>query len=278
MFNEILWQSALLITAMAFVAEYCDSTLGMGYGTSLTPILLLMGYQPMQIVPSILLSELFTGLAASFLHNKLGNVELFNSKYYSNLKNSHLSFLQNLKRFLPKHLKISLLIGFCSILGTVVAVILALNLPKFYTKLYIGTLITAMGILILLSKNKNYKFSWHKITGLSLLASFNKGISGGGYGPVVTSGQMLSGINGKNAIGITSFAEALTCLVGLVIYLISGSGIDWSLAPFLLVGGLLSVPLSGFTVKKIKTHSLRTIIGVVTLFLGMLTLYKIFFV
>jgi hypothetical protein len=29
-------------------------------------------------------------------------------------------------------------------------------------------------------------------------------MSGGGYGPVVTGGQLLSGVNGKNAIAITS--------------------------------------------------------------------------
>ena len=36
-------QVGLPIVFMAFVAEYFDSSLGMGYGTSLTPILLLLG-------------------------------------------------------------------------------------------------------------------------------------------------------------------------------------------------------------------------------------------
>ena len=40
----------------AFICEYMDSTLGMGYGTTLTPILLMMGYNPLQIVPVVLIS------------------------------------------------------------------------------------------------------------------------------------------------------------------------------------------------------------------------------
>jgi len=266
--------TGVIIILMAFVAEYFDSTLGMGYGTSLTPVLLIMGYEPMQIVPCVLLSELFTGLAASIVHDKMGNVQLF-PKNLENIKVSRLGFFANIRSYIPIHLKISLLIGSCSIIGTVVAVLIAVSIPKLYVKLYIGVLISLMGVLILVTSRMNFKFSWFKITGLSILASFNKGISGGGYGPVVTSGQLLSGVNGKNAIGITSLAESLTCLVGLIVYFFVGNEMDWRLAPFLLIGGLLSVPLSGISVKKMNTNFLRTIIGVVTLLLGGLTLYKV---
>ena len=247
-------QIGLPVVFMAFVAEYFDSTLGMGYGTSLTPILLLLGYQPMQIVPCILLSELFTGIFAGLIHSKMGNVNLLPHGTL-NVKNNQVKFLSNLKSYLPHHLKISLLIAACSIIGTVGAVLLAVSLPKFYVKFYIGLLILTMGILILVTNKKVYKFSWKKIVGLSVVASFNKGMSGGGYGPVVTSGQLLSGIDGKNAIGITSFAEGVTCMVGLIMYLSMNQIIDWTLAPFLVFGGMLSVPLAGITVKTVSyTH------------------------
>jgi len=272
---SFILQVGVPIILMAFVAEYFDSTLGMGYGTSLTPILLLLGYQPMQIVPCILLSELFTGIFAGLIHNRMGNVRLF-TKQKPKFKDSQLNFISNLKSYLPKDLKISLIIALCSIIGTVAAVAISVSLPRFYVKLYIGVLILTMGLLILITSKKVFKFSWKKIIGLSVVASFNKGLSGGGYGPVVTSGQLLSGVNGKNAIGITSFAEGLTCLVGLVMYLSMNQTIDWRLAPFLVLGGMLSVPLSGITVKKMKTDKLRSIIGVVTVGLGLLTLGKIF--
>jgi len=45
----------ILLMPLAFVCEFIDSSLGMGYGTSLTPILLLMGFHPLQVVPAVLL-------------------------------------------------------------------------------------------------------------------------------------------------------------------------------------------------------------------------------
>jgi len=49
------------------------------------------------------------------------------------------------------------------------------------------------------------------------VGAFDKGISGGGYGPVVTGEQMVLGIPGRNAVGITSFSEGLVSLVGLAV-------------------------------------------------------------
>jgi len=79
----------------------------------------------------------------------------------------------------------------------------------------------------------------------------------------------------KKRICITSFAEGLTCLVGLIMYLSLNKAIDWTLAPFLVFGGILSVPLAGITVKM-NTDKLRLIIAIVTIGLGLLTLGKIF--
>jgi len=269
----------ILIIIIAFISEYVDSTLGMGYGTTLTPILLLFGFSPLQVVPSILLSELITGLLAGFTHHSVGNVELrpktmSPKKIYDAIKK--FGIFESFKRGIPLHLKIALLIASCSIIGTLLAVFIAVNIPKFYLKLYIGILILSIGLVILLTLNKNFGFSWKKITGLSLIASFNKGISGGGYGPVVTGGQLLSGVDGENAVGITSLAEGLTCIVGVIAYFLTQKIIDWILAPYLIIGAVISVPLSVLTVKRIKTKRLRMIIGIITLILGIVTIGKIF--
>jgi len=251
---EILHFS-LLILVMAFLCEYVDSSLGMGYGTTLTPVLLIMGYQPLEIVPAILLSELISGLSAAFFHHQFKNSDF---------------------KMGSRDLRIALVMAGCSIVGTLAAVVVALNLPKFYIKLYIGIVVLSMGIIILATLNRQYRFSWRKITSLGLLAAFNKGISGGGYGPVVTSGQILSGVKSKAAIGITSLAEGLTCLVGVVTYiLISGQRVQWHLAPSLALGALLSVPLAAYTVKRLAAARLKLIVGAATLTLGIVTMGKI---
>jgi len=267
---------ALII--LAFLCEYMDSTLGMGYGTTLTPVLLLFGFDPMQIVPVVLLSELFSGLLAGFFHHREGNVNLKPATAdifkITNML-SPLGYIEKARKTVPLHLKIALLLSACSIVGTVAAVFVAVNIPKLWLKLYIGFLVLTMGILILICLNKEFRFSWLKISILGVVASFNKGMSGGGYGPIVTGGQILSGIKGKSAVGITSLAEGLTCLVGVVMYiLISKGAIDWRLAPWIVAGAVFSVPLSAKSVKRISTQKLKLAIGILTLILGSVTILR----
>lgn len=252
-----IFHISLLVLLFAFICEYVDSSLGMGYGTTLTPLLLIMGYSPLQIVPAVLLSELITGLTAAYFHHRLKN---------SDFKIGAID------------LRIALLMAACSVIGTVVAVLIALNLPAFYVKLYIGLLVTGMGIVILVMLNRTFRFSWKKIMALGFLASFNKGISGGGYGPLVTNGQILSGVRMKNAIGITSLAEGLTCLSGVLVYLLfTDHTIEWDLAPSLVLGALISVPFAAYTVKRVRGERLKLIVGIATLVLGCFTLGKLFF-
>lgn len=250
----------IIIILLAFFAEYIDSSLGMGYGTSLTPILLFMGFEPLQIVPAILLSETFTGLLASITHALFGNVSFK---------------LRDTNTKLSLHLKIALLLALCGIIGTVAAVYIAINISSFYLKLYISILTLIIGLYILLNRHKQHIFSFRRILILGLLASFNKGISGGGYGPVITGGQILAGVNGKSAIAITSLAEGLTCLVGFLFYLNSNVYIDFSIAPYLLIGAILSVPLSGLTIKKINDQHLKKFIGYSIVLLGCWCLFNL---
>jgi uncharacterized membrane protein YfcA len=266
------------IVVLAFMCEYMDSTLGMGYGTALTPILLMMGYEPLQVVPAVLISELISGLLAGFFHHKEGNVNfqpkiIDLSAIREELKT--FGYVKSLRRNIPLHLKVALLLALCSILGTVCSVFIAVNLPKYWVKLYIGTVVLMMGVIIIICFNRQFKFSWRKIVGLGLVASFNKGISGGGYGPVVTSGQILSGVKGKSAVGITSLAEGLTCAVGITVYmLISKSPLDLRLAPLIAIGAVASVPFSAKSVKKITEKKLKIAIAVLTIILGIATLVK----
>ena len=248
---HIYWPLVLL----ALVCEYVDSALGMGYGTTLTPVLLMLGYGSGQIVPSVLLSEFVTGILAGFLHHELGNVSLKPGS---------------------RPFKVTMVLAACSIVGTVAAVFIAVNIPKWALKAYIGLLVLGMGVFILATVGKTFAFSWKKVVGLGLLASLNKGLSGGGYGPLVCGGQVLAGMNEKEAIGITSLAEGLVCIVGVTMYMLTGNGgVDWGVAPSLVLGAVLSVPFAAFTVKKISIRKMRWAIGVAVTALGIFTLSKL---
>ena len=243
-----------LIMPLAFVCEFIDASLGMGYGTSLTPILLLMGFEPLQVVPAVLFSEFVTGIISAFFHHNLRNVN-FSPK--------------------SKDTRVALILSLCSIIGVVGAVILAINLPGKILKLWIGGIVLFMGIFILVTFNRKPRFTWTKITTVGVIASFNKGLSGGGYGPLVMGGQILSGVNVKNAVGITSLAEGLTCLVGITLYFFMRSSADWTLAPWLMTGAVLSVPFAAQTLKQLTERKVKIAIAVVMFVLGALTLGKV---
>jgi hypothetical protein len=244
----------ILVGIIAFISEYLDSGLGMGYGTALAPILIIIGYHPLKVVPAILVSQFITDIAACISHHNLCNV--------------------NFKIKSPDF-KIAFILGIISSIGVIVSVIIALKIPKWLLTLYIGLLVLSMGILILVTINKPMRFSWRKIMGISFLAAFNKGISGGGYGPLVMGGQMLSGVCAKNAIGITAFAEAITCFVGFLLYLILGKSIDWKLTSLLIVCATGAVPIAAITVKNINSERLKKYIGILITILGLFTLLKI---
>ena len=55
------------------IMEFIDSSLGMMYGTVLSPLLILMGYDVKSVVPSILISQAMGGFVASYRHHKLKN-------------------------------------------------------------------------------------------------------------------------------------------------------------------------------------------------------------
>jgi len=244
----------LLVGILAFISEYLDSGLGMGYGTALTPILIIIGFEPLKVIPAVLISQLFTDIAACISHHKLKNVNL---EIGSN------------------DFKAALLLGILGSVGVTIAVITAIKIPKNILTIYIGSLVFIMGVLVIYTIEKPMRFSWGKLMGIGLLASFNKGISGGGYGPLVMGGQLVSGLNVKNAVGITAFAEAVTCLVGFTIYLITAKAIDWKLTGLLIFSAVLAVPLAALTVKKAPSDNLKRYIGLLMIILGLFTVLKI---
>jgi uncharacterized membrane protein YfcA len=244
---------AIFLTALA--CEYMDSSLGMGYGTTLTPLLMLAGFAPLEIVPAVLMSELVTGVMAGVLHHRDGNVDFLRDRHAR---------------------RTTVLLGSLSGVGALLAVWVAVSISKFWLGLFITAIILAMGVIILATRNRRVSFRACGIVAVGAVAAFNKGLSGGGYGPLVTAGQVVSGLPAKHAVAITSVAESLTCLIGLLTYLALGKSIAWELAIPLMMGATLSVPMATLTVKRASEAGMRGIVGAATLVLGLVALARLF--
>ena len=265
----------LALFAFAFACEFIDSSLGMGYGTILTPSLLIMGFDPLLVVPAVLLSQAFGGFWASVFHQQFKNV----------------SFKSN-----SRDLKMVVIISGFGIIAAICAAFISTGIPKIALKTYIGILVSVMGVIVLI--NRPFRFSWGKMVAVGIVSAFNKGMSGGGFGPVVTGGQILAGQDHKAAIGVTTLAEAPICICGFLTYLIvrtakefttpllnmpisdflhhmfSPKLFQWELILALLLGSILVAPFGAFTTRMLKKEKLHYILGTLIFVLGIWTLIK----
>lgn len=256
--GELAALTLIIVFLTALSCEYIDSALGMGYGTTLTPLLLLAGFEPLQIVPAILFSECLTGLAAGLLHHRDGNVDFLRDR---------------------RAIHTVVLLSILSAAGAIAAVTVALKIPKVWLSGIIAVIILSVGVVILATVRRQLRYRRGHIIAVGAIAAFNKGLSGGGYGPLVTGGQVVSGLPAKHAVAITSLAESLTCFVALVAYFVGlkGGPIYWPLAVPLTLGALLSVPLATVTVRFLPESVMRGSVGILTCILGIVTMIKVVF-
>jgi uncharacterized membrane protein YfcA len=246
---------AVALLLLAFASGYVDATLGMGYGVTLTPVLIILGYEPLAVVPAVVASQLVLGSVAAFAHHTIGNVD----------------FRPGTRAFW-----ITLALLSTSVAGTVGAAALAVRIPEVALEAWIGIVVLGVGIATLATFGRHSKFSWPKIVFLGGFAGFNKGATGGGYGPIVTGGQILFGISPANAVAITTLAETIACLAGSLMYVFGTGNVSWDLTPFLATGAVAAVPFSALTVRVLKPLQLKISVGVLTSALGTLLLLKLF--
>jgi hypothetical protein len=69
-------ETVIPVVLGGLLCECIDASMGMLYGTILSPVLIIAGFEPALVVPSILLSQALGGLTASIFHHKFGNVNL----------------------------------------------------------------------------------------------------------------------------------------------------------------------------------------------------------
>jgi len=262
----------IAIAVIALICEYTDASIGMGYGTALSPILIIMGFMPLHVVPAVLLGQLVGGLVGGFFHHRLGNVVLdFGQDRAIKKRLRGLGYIPK-----SRDSKVIFTLAICGIIGAVAAVVFSINIPAMILKSYIGVMVLVIGIFILIRRNKEHSFSWKGLVAIGLISAFNKGASGGGYGPLVTGGQLMTGRDAKSSVGSTTIAEAAVCIVAFVSYVILKGDIYWTLAAATSVGSVVAAPFAAMTVKKVNKRSLIFAIGVVTCVLGVMTLAKTF--
>lgn len=230
------WQIVWAVVGLAMIFEFLDSVAGMGYGTALTPLLLLMGYQPMQIIPVIMIQQGCAGILGAYIHKEYGNVEWCFSP-------------------LSETVKLIIIIsggGVLAVTFSISSIYAVLKLGEVWIKLYAVLLLLFMGGTALFGCKKASLYRPKRMYFFGALAGFNKGIGGGGYGPVVTIGGLLSGIPAKPMMAITAFSEGIVCITSVFVWffwLSHGVIIDFVLLPSMILGSILAVVIAPYVTR-----------------------------
>lgn len=255
---------------IAFFCEIIDSGLGMLYGTILSPVLIIAGFNPLLVIPAILFSQAIGGFTAALLHHRFKNVNFsVKSKNPNHIKKrlSELGYKESFRRGTSKDLKVTICIVFLGVVAAIFASLVAVNISKVVLNTYIGVLVLIMGLIVF--SRVSFKFSWKKIIGIGTLSAFNKGLSGGGFGPVVTAGQVISGRDGKSSIGATTLAEAPICTAAFLTFYLTKGISDWNFVFFLTLGAVIGAFIGPRLTAKFKSEEkLKKILGVLVIGLG----------
>jgi uncharacterized membrane protein YfcA len=249
------WRLCIVLFFLAFFAEYTSSCVGEGYGLFVAPAMIILGYSPLLIIPAVLISEFVNAIFTTIAHQKMGNIDFKDRRY----------------------LNIALVFSLSGVAGAVAAACIAVNIPVLFLKIFIAVVFITTGILILLSGKLKWRFSFRKVVGLGLLASFNKSMAGGGFGPVTTGGQLVMGIEPRRAVAVSKFAKGLTCLSGFLTYvLLRDNVLSWDITLPMAIGASLAAPLAAWTVGGIQHKRLKVIIAGITILLGVMIITFMF--
>lgn len=255
----ILWG----VVAIAMFFEFMDASAGMGFGTALTPLLLVMGFDPTQIVPAVMIQQGIAGLVGAFLHREFENVEW---------------------RFRPMSATIFLWLiiagtGSVLVFTSVYLTYVTLKIGKVWIQLYVALLLVGMGAVSLFRSRKERPYRPWKMVGFAALAGFNKGVGGGGYGPVVTIGGILSGIPVKSLLAITALAEGTVSTVAIAAWITTfasgGATVDYVLLPSLMLATIFSAVAAPYATRVFPEKAWKIVVPAYCLILAAYSFYEI---
>lgn len=191
----------------------------------------MFGYDPKVVVPAILFSEMVSGLWGGSWHAKYGNVSwrTVGLTLAGSLAAMGLATYVMGTYLSPSTLK-QVIAVFTVIMG--IFVVVRSFMIKRLERIHL--------------ENHRWLFSL-----LGFLIGYQKGTSGGNYGPFSVTGYMVLGLPAATAIGTTTVAEGIACALGVALYS-QITGIVLAVAVPLTVGSFIADPISAWMNNHLK--------------------------
>ena len=232
-------------------AEVVAGSMGMGYGVICTTVLLILNIPPVSISASIHSAETFTSAAGAMSHYKYGNI--------------------NWK--LAKSLAIPGAIG--AIVGAMALILVHHKSPAFI-KPMMALYTFYLGVKILSSafKSETVEKKAINIPVLAFIGGFIDSFGGGGWGPLVTGTFIKNGRTPRYVIGSSSFAKFVLTFASAFTFIVGGGFGHWKIVAGLLIGGVVTAPLSAMLTTKLPTKKMFIAVGMVVIMCSMITFFR----
>ncbi|MDT8298811.1 MAG: TSUP family transporter, partial [Spirochaetaceae bacterium] len=169
--------------------------------------------------------------------------------------------------------------GCLAVIVSVTSVYGIFKLAEKWIHLYVAILLTLMGFVSLFHSRKKKEYAPNRMVFFGALAGFNKGIGGGGYGPVITIGGILSGIPVKSMMAITALSEGTVCVVSVMVWGVlarSGTTVDFVLLPSMMIGSVFAAVMAPYAVKIVPERFWKWFVPAYSCVLALYTLVKVF--
>ncbi|WP_025272819.1 sulfite exporter TauE/SafE family protein [Haloglycomyces albus] len=238
------------------LAQAVNGSLGMGYGTIATTILLSAGITPVVASATVNVATAGVGYASGLSHWKMGNV----------------------------HWKLTGLLAVPGMLGGFFGATALTSLSINAATPVTAIILAGLGIIIILKFARRTdrdvivaptRLGFAMPTGL--MGGFLNALGGGGWGPVATPAMLAtSGLPPAKVVGSVSVAEALTAtaiVVGFWYSLADTMTVMWPVVIGLVAGGVVISPLAAWATRRIPTRRLGLVIGFLVV---VLNLHKFF--
>ena len=232
-------------------AEVVAGSMGMGYGVICTTVLLILNIPPVSISASIHSAETFTSAAGSMSHWKYGNI--------------------NWK--LAKSLAIPGAIG--AIVGAIALILVHHRSPAFIKPMMaLYTFYLGVKILFNAFKTQNVEKKAINIPVLAFTGGFIDSFGGGGWGPLVTGTFIKNGRTPRYVIGSSSFAKFVLTFASAFTFMVGGGFGQWKIVAGLLIGGVVTAPLSAMLTTRLKTKNMFIAVGIVIICCSLVTFFR----
>jgi siroheme synthase-like protein len=243
-------KSFLMMLITGFLAQMADGSLGMGYGTISTTLLLAMGVNPAIVSSRVHTARVFSSGVSGYSHHRFGNI--------------------NRKLF-----KIIVIPG---IFGAVIGATLAfhgqeyakyIRIPLSFYTIYLGFYILRKAFTRSSGKTKVKGAGWLAATG-----GFMDAFAGGGWGTLVTSTLLSKRRTPRYVIGSVCLAEFFVVLTSSITFFILLRSIPLFDVAGLIIGGLIAAPVAARLVGKIPLKTTFIIVGIFVMLTSLSTLWK----